>query len=193
MAKITQYPAKTVPSNNDEFVLHDPASGSTKKMTRGDLIGGAPLPANSVNTQAIADGAATDDKWRNGVAFRATPTGNTGDLGPTLHNSFTEVFDIGNNFSSGTFTAPVDGIYSFTVAHGVTDLQGRVYNRIEVNASTVAEGFAAGIGSNNDPIATCTRIVNLSAGDRVRAAYGAEVVRAIQYNPTFLGYLITRT
>ena len=62
MAKINQYPAKTVPSNNDEFVLHDPASGSTKKMTRGDLIGGAPLPANSVNGQAIADGSVTSSK-----------------------------------------------------------------------------------------------------------------------------------
>lgn len=66
MAKINQYPAKTVPSNNDEFVLHDPSSGSTKKMTRGDLIGGAPLPANSVNGQAIADGSVTPAKRSGG-------------------------------------------------------------------------------------------------------------------------------
>ena len=55
MAKINQYPAKTVPSNNDEFVLHDPSSGSTKKMTRGDLIGGAPLPAGSVTPESLVD------------------------------------------------------------------------------------------------------------------------------------------
>ena len=79
MAKINQYPAKTVPSNNDEFVLHDPASGSTKKMTRGDLIGGAPLPANSVNGQAIADGSVTPEKRSGGFKIiEHNFTGSTG-------------------------------------------------------------------------------------------------------------------
>ena len=55
MPKINQLNSKTVPSNNDEFPFHDPNSGTTRKITRGDLIGGAPLPANSVDTQAIAD------------------------------------------------------------------------------------------------------------------------------------------
>ena len=74
MAKINQYPAKTVPSNNDEFVLHDTASGSTKKMTRGDLIGGAPLPANSVNGQAIADGSVTPAKRAGGLKVGIIPS-----------------------------------------------------------------------------------------------------------------------
>ena len=77
MAKINQYPAKTVPSNNDEFVLHDTGSGSTKKMTRGDLIGGAPLPANSVNEQAIADGSVTATKTSFGGDY-STSEVNTG-------------------------------------------------------------------------------------------------------------------
>lgn len=81
MAKINQYPAKTVPSNNDEFVLHDPSSGSTKKMTRGDLIGGAPLPANTVDGQAIADGSVTPAKRSGGFKvgiIEGTVLGSTG-------------------------------------------------------------------------------------------------------------------
>ena len=81
MAKINQYPAKTVPSNNDEFVLHDPASGSTKKMTRGDLIGGAPLPANSVNGQAIADGSVNPAKRSGGFKVGTIPGSTFGSTG----------------------------------------------------------------------------------------------------------------
>lgn len=81
MAKINQYPAKTVPSNNDEFVLHDPASGSTKKMTRGDLIGGAPLPPNSVTTEAIANGAVFPEKRSGGFKLGVIPASTFGTLG----------------------------------------------------------------------------------------------------------------
>ena len=51
MAKINQYPAKTVPSNNDEFVLHDPSSGSTKKMTYADMMAGI-YPIGSIYINA---------------------------------------------------------------------------------------------------------------------------------------------
>ena len=101
MAKINQYPAKTVPSNNDEFILHDPASGSTKKMTRGDLIGGAPLPANSVNGQAIADGSVT------------LPKVGTFKLGYSQKTSNQQITVIGSNIEiSGldtTVTIPAGG------------------------------------------------------------------------------------
>ena len=109
MAKITQYPAKTVPSNNDEFVLHDTASGSTKKMTRGDLIGGAPLPANSVDGQAIADGSVTPAKFNlaSGVSLlidRKYSTGNTNTSGA---NSFQTIAGASISFTAESGPLPL--------------------------------------------------------------------------------------
>lgn len=108
MAKINQYPAKTVPSNNDEFVLHDPASGSTKKMTRGDLIGGAALPSNTVNGQAIADGSVTASKTAFGGNY-STSEVNTGftwiDGKPIYKRTFSGVITIAANSRAVTLVS----------------------------------------------------------------------------------------
>lgn len=56
-SKITDYTALTAPSDSDVLVIVDLAAGSTKKITRGNLLSGTQLPASSVNTQAVATGA----------------------------------------------------------------------------------------------------------------------------------------
>ena len=56
MPRISQLPSLTAADNSDEIAIVDVSSSTTKKITRGDLLK-APLPANSVTTAAIQDGA----------------------------------------------------------------------------------------------------------------------------------------
>ena len=52
----------TQPEANDEIAIVDASAATTKKITREDFLKGADLPADTVDTQAIADGAVTADK-----------------------------------------------------------------------------------------------------------------------------------
>ena len=52
----------TVPEANDEIAIVDASAATTKKITRNDFLKGAALPADTVTTAAIADGAVTADK-----------------------------------------------------------------------------------------------------------------------------------
>lgn len=65
--KITDYPALTAPSDSDVLVIVDIGAGSTKKITRGNLLSGSQLPASSVNTQSIAAGAVDATKLSAGA------------------------------------------------------------------------------------------------------------------------------
>lgn len=67
MARITDYPALTAPSDSDVLVIVDIAAGSTKKITRGALLSGTQLPASAVNAQAIAAGAVDATKLSTGA------------------------------------------------------------------------------------------------------------------------------
>lgn len=62
MPQITQLDNDTTPNNNDLLVTVDMAAGTTKNISREQFFTGAPLPANTVNGQAIADGAVTASK-----------------------------------------------------------------------------------------------------------------------------------
>ena len=52
----------TTAENSDALAIVDVSGSITNKITRGDLLK-APLPANSVTTAAIKDGAVTNDKF----------------------------------------------------------------------------------------------------------------------------------
>ncbi len=62
MPKIPDYPALTTPNNNDQLVIEDSVAGSTKSITREDFLAGSPLPADTVDTQAIENDAVTASK-----------------------------------------------------------------------------------------------------------------------------------
>lgn len=66
MPRISQLPAITVPSNDDPLAIVDTSGAVTSKITRGDLLGGAPLPAGSVDTNALAQSAVTPEKRSGG-------------------------------------------------------------------------------------------------------------------------------
>ena len=59
---IPQYPEKTVIANDDLFVIEDVAAGNTKHVTRENLLSSAPLPADTVDEQAIQNDAVTLNK-----------------------------------------------------------------------------------------------------------------------------------
>jgi len=62
MPKIPDYTGLTTPDNNDLLVIEDSVAGSTKNITREDFLSGAPLPADTVDTQAILDANVTTPK-----------------------------------------------------------------------------------------------------------------------------------
>lgn len=66
MPKISGLPALAKATNDDLLAIVDDAGNITKKVTRGDFIAGEPLPANSVDTQAIADASVTPAKRSGG-------------------------------------------------------------------------------------------------------------------------------
>ena len=65
---IPGYPQKTVIQDPDLFVIEDVASGNTKHVTREDLLSSAPLPADTVDRQAIEAEAVGTDELGGGAA-----------------------------------------------------------------------------------------------------------------------------
>lgn len=62
MPTMDSYPAQTTPNDSDYHIVNDGVSGETKKITREDYLGGAPLPADTVTTAAITDANVTTAK-----------------------------------------------------------------------------------------------------------------------------------
>ena len=77
MPKISQLTALTTPDSGDELPIVDVSASTTKKITRTNLLKGAPLPADTVDTQAIADDAVTAPKTDFGGNY-STSEVNTG-------------------------------------------------------------------------------------------------------------------
>lgn len=55
MPRISELPAETTPSDDDPLAIVDNSGAITKKITREDLLKGSPLPAGTVDNQALAD------------------------------------------------------------------------------------------------------------------------------------------
>lgn len=62
MPRISNLTSLSTPSDSDEIAIVDTSASVTKKITRGDLLSGAPLPADTVDTQAIENDAVTTAK-----------------------------------------------------------------------------------------------------------------------------------
>lgn len=183
MAKINQYPAKTVPSNNDEFVLHDPASGSTKKMTRGDLIGGAPLPAKSVTIPAInggttagvlttdASGNVTANPFPMFTGWRTTDIAAPSDDWTVIPVNVVD-YDNYSAYSTGTgiYTIPKNGMYTIsgnilgTFNQGETLFAGSRLNSADDIIGSRAAKASSGAGDLTGGFSITRKY---SAGDKV--------------------------
>ena len=112
MPKISQLTALTTPDSGDELPIVDVSTSTTKKITRTNLLKGAPLPADTVDTQSIDDGAVTYSKistgsdmaWSNYVPTITNLTVGSGtltsryiQLGKTVHYSGRFIFGSGSS------------------------------------------------------------------------------------------------
>lgn len=120
-----------------------------------------------------------------------TNTGSTAQTG--LIPWTEEVVDIGNNFASNQFTAPVDGNYFF--AHNnLAGANGNVNNDVSLYVNGVAEGgtrVREDSGTANWVSYQIVAILNLSANDVVDVRVTAGAVYAASTTWTsFYGYLL---
>ena len=121
---------------------------------------------------------------------------NSGALSPIVYN--TAVFNVGNHYntSTGVFTAPIAGVYSFTVYEMFMDEPSYtfIYLAVQINGVTTSEFMRQGTKSNFDTFGG-TVLVSLSANDQVRIVCGLNGVDAgylrlgVDMN-SFMGYLI---
>lgn len=121
---------------------------------------------------------------------------NSGALSPIVYN--TAVFNVGNHYntSTGVFTAPIAGVYSFTVYEMFMDEPSYtfIYLAVQINGVTTSEFMRQGTKSNYDTFGG-TVLVSLSANDQVRIVCGLNGVDAgylrlgVDMN-SFMGYLL---
>jgi hypothetical protein len=102
-------------------------------------------------------------------AFFSRPTGNydivVGET--TIGGTWNDVFDRGNNFSNGTFTAPVAGVYQFSWAPFLTLETTRQDAYIMVNGTGVMREEITGYNSTSNRSGSVHGIYQLSANDTV--------------------------
>ncbi len=167
------------------------ASGGTKLEYGLDANNNGTLDAGEINatlTKYVCNGA-TGAAMGFNCAFSLE--GNLPSIyGPSLTPiSFSEIFDIGNNFSGTNFTAPNNGIYSFSVKVGTDYINPT--NNIDYYVNGIFRATAwynHTSGSVSGPI-EFTSLLQLNTGDILTLR-----VNAICCNPNafvkFIGYRI---
>lgn len=153
-------------ADGDLFAVHDLSAGSTKKASALQV-------KDFARTQEVAFSA-----YRTG----ATNTGNNAHAKVTLNNAN---YNYGSNFdtTTGTFTAPYDGMYQFTwlAAVTTTSTNQAVIGSLFKNGSELVRGWriicppSGGIVSG-----TGTAQIELLAGDQIELYMYGSVALAIE-------------
>lgn len=130
MPKISELPAETTPANDDPLAIVDNAGAITKKITREDLFKGTPLPADTVDEQAIEDESVPFPK----LATGATTLGWVEDAGTgSLTTSFVTQVSVAGNSTGGTVRVTYSGFY-INASSGAN----RTYDvRLQMDGNTV--------------------------------------------------------
>lgn len=185
-------------------VIYGETPSATRWSELGDnddaLATGAGIDDLAILTRHLAAGAATDDKWRNGVAFRAYKNAAQSVAAGTFTKMIlqTEEWDLGNNFDAGAnsrFVAPVNGIYHFSGGAGISNDTTRVIGTLYRNGVEYTRG-SNNTGTDANRSLTASDI-KLNAGDYVELWGWRPTAGNIQAEAThgaFLsGHLVTRT
>ena len=97
-------------------------------------------------------------------AYTSTDYTATGNL--TGGGNWAEKWDVGNNFSAGTFTAPVAGKYYFEVMWDANSIQSTI--DIQVNTTSQVRYEPTGRTDSTWETHSYNALLNLAANDRVR-------------------------
>lgn len=158
------------------------------------------------NDDALADGSGLDDgavidtKWRNEVAFRANvnATQNTGNATFADMSFATEQYDIGADFASSQFTAPVNGVYHFSGSCGTNTNSTRLI--ISLFDSTNSELIRGSESTSSSNVASTgasfSGDISLTAGTIVKCRTFGNTTLTLTTDTArnwFSGHLVTRT
>ena len=137
---IPQYPELTVISDDDLLILEDVAAGNTKHVTRENLLSSAPLPADTVDEQAILNDAVTTNKLGDGAV---TPDKRSGGF---AIGSFSSPGTTGNLSVTGTGFTP--RLVRFTYLPGSSGSNGTSGSGSMTATSQFATSATSGSGGN---------------------------------------------
>ena len=184
MPKGSALPPDASPSIDDIMFTVDLAGPTTKKITLAQL---ATLLSANITDDSIG---LSEISFTEFYRFRATSTATIGSSYLEI-TSFTEVYDVGNVFASGVFTAPADGDYSFTLNlalanQNATRLEGVIIH----GTTTVARGFTDTDATVDDPAVSISVDLRLTTGDTVKVRAYNEIGNASLEHSSFSGRLI---
>lgn len=175
-----------VPSTDDrgrgDSTAQAHSSGITVKMNTVGMMfealqSGLALTDSAITTAKIADANVTSEKLNATIAFRGTSTqAITNSASPTDITTYTEVFDLGADFShtTGKFTCPLTGVYHFSASGGFTDIaaaDARMGIFIENRTTTtdLCGQYIRTGATNHDPIISTSVTTLCTAGDEIIA------------------------
>lgn len=175
-----------------------------KLNTNNSIVASNFTPA-SVGTSTLAPSAATPDKWTNPYVFDAYRTGAwtpaTNVFGLVTFDTLTPESSSDYSTSTGKYTAPVTGFYSFssTVTSTLVNNGAVIGIGLYKNGSLFKRGNfidqVYGVSGTRGPTVTGTWPVFLTAGDYVQVYYcgNAGIGSTGQSLTCFSGYLVTKT
>lgn len=211
--------ALTVNSGTGALSISNDSSATTVNIATGAAVKTLTVGStNSTSSTAINSGSGniamnsgftvdSSGRWKSSVqpmflvGENASPTNVTGDLTVYTVPFDTEVYDIGGNFASNTFTAPITGRYLLTA--NVSFISANVYLLGSISILTSIRPYSA---FNGDIGATgytqrLSVIADMTAGDtaivRLQVGNGAKTIQiqgntgAASYATYFSGMLLS--